>query len=111
MAIIHSVLLLFTSFRVLPQLLRTRKVDDFIRPKEFTIFYWIIIIINGADTLIYWLIAVYYDDWKKDEKLTAESRIFWALGTYPIVLQFLSYMLIYFQLWNLFVISRQISFE
>ena len=66
LAIVYSVVFTLSAIKVCPFLLRRRKVDDFIRPLEFKVFYWMIMLFTAADVTSYWLVAIYLEEWRKE---------------------------------------------
>lgn len=76
------------------------------RPIEFKILYWMICVSLGFIVLSYWLTATHIDFWTDSNF----SLLLVLLRYFPTILLTLTYVLIYFQMQNLFVISRlQIS--
>lgn len=72
------------------------------RPIEFKILYWMIAVSLAFITLSYWLTATHIDFWT-DSRF---SLLLVLLRYFPTILLTLTYVLIYFQMQNLFVISR-----
>ena len=75
----------------------------FQRPIEFKTLYWMIFVSVGFITLSYWMTATHTDIWNDDDSF---SLLLILLRYVPTILLNLTYVLIYFQMQNLFVISR-----
>lgn len=93
--------------------------ENNIRPIEFKLFYWMDLIQLLFLSIVYWLLAInldYFSSWfdgrdpgEKTDSKTEElgfSLILILLKYIPNIFLTLNYMLLYFQMEHLFIVSK-----
>lgn len=102
----------FQQFRLKYHALKEEEANNAYlkRPVEFRALYWIVWVQLLIVTLLYWLMGFNFDYFKFDQDENKDDQMqklmFVLLRLVPSILNILTYVLIYFQMQNLFIISR-----